>query len=155
MTEESYSNTISGLLRRRDELMGENASLRERMAVIANDIEAIDRVLDGLGYAGELEGRAVRQERIILFYRNEMKEFLIKQLREAEHPLSTRDIAEILCRTENRDARDRRMLNDIVKRLSKGLRVLKSLGMVESTADATGTFIWTLTPKGLGPWRRT
>jgi hypothetical protein len=38
--------TIAGLLKKREELKRENAELRERMAVIANDIEAIDRVLD-------------------------------------------------------------------------------------------------------------
>lgn len=102
MTEESYANTISGLLRRRDELMNENAVLRDRMAVIANDVEAIDRILDGLGHHDDLEGRAVRKERIILFYRNEMREYLIKHLRDAGKPTSTREIAEALCMTENR-----------------------------------------------------
>ena len=46
--------TINGLLRKREELLRENIDLRERMA---NDIEAIDRVLDTFGYQGELVPR--------------------------------------------------------------------------------------------------
>ena len=33
--------------------MRTNAELRERMAVVANDIEAVERVLDSLGHQGE------------------------------------------------------------------------------------------------------
>lgn len=64
---------IHGLLEKREELQRENAELRERMAVLANDIEAIDRVVGTLGYQGELEGRTPRAARIILFYRNELR----------------------------------------------------------------------------------
>lgn len=58
--------TINGLLRKRADLEKQNAECRERMAVIANDIEAIDRVLDAFGYQGPLEGRTPRAARIIL-----------------------------------------------------------------------------------------
>jgi hypothetical protein len=33
---ESYTNTISGLLRKRSELMGEAQALREKMATVGN-----------------------------------------------------------------------------------------------------------------------
>jgi hypothetical protein len=51
-----------------------NAECRERVAIIASDIEApaIDRVLDAFGYQGELEGRTPRAARTILFYRNKV-----------------------------------------------------------------------------------
>ena len=47
-------STISGLLQKREELLRECAELRERVAVISNDVEAIHRVLDTFGYQGEL-----------------------------------------------------------------------------------------------------
>ncbi len=44
------STLINGLLAKRAELSAVNADLRERMAVVANDIEAVERVLHSLGY---------------------------------------------------------------------------------------------------------
>ena len=62
-------HVVSGLLQKRSDLEKENAECRERMALIANDIQAIDRVLNAFGYSGPLEGRTPRAARIILFYR--------------------------------------------------------------------------------------
>ena len=86
--ESDEQHTISGLLRKRVELQRENVECRERMAVIANDIEAIDRVLDTFGYQGELDGRTPRAARIILFYRNELRQFLQRELARAGRPIS-------------------------------------------------------------------
>lgn len=61
---ESNQHVTSGLLTKRQELMDETAALRERIAAIGNDIEAIDRVLDSFGYAGDLKGRSARLARI-------------------------------------------------------------------------------------------
>jgi hypothetical protein len=91
MTDES---TINGLLRKREELQRENAELRERTAIVANDIEAIDRVLDTFGYQGELEGRTARAARIVLFYRNELRQYPLAKLRKADRPRSSRELAE-------------------------------------------------------------
>ena len=54
---EPYRNTISGLIRKRSELMGEAQRLREELAHVGNDIEALDRTLISLGYDGDLEHR--------------------------------------------------------------------------------------------------
>ena len=61
---------INGLLAKRQELSNLNAELRERMAIVANDIEAVERVLDSLGYQGQLVGNTPRAARMVLFYRN-------------------------------------------------------------------------------------
>ena len=137
-------HTISGLLRKREELGRENAELRERMAVICNDIEAIDRVLDAFGYQGQLEGRTPRAARIILFYRNEMRQFIQRELERAERPVSTRELAQILCEAEGKDGADRRLLADVTKRLSKGLRQMRAQGIVASEQDRRGTYVWSL-----------
>ncbi len=55
---EDHSHTISGLLRKRSELMTEAQRLREATAVVSNDIESIERVLAVLGYSGDLKGVA-------------------------------------------------------------------------------------------------
>jgi hypothetical protein len=40
-----YQNTISGLLKRRAELMADARELRERMAVVGNDLAALTGLL--------------------------------------------------------------------------------------------------------------
>jgi hypothetical protein len=135
-------HTISGLLRKRAELERENAECRERMAVIANDIEAIDRVLDAFGYSGPLEGRTPRAARIVLFYRNELRQFLQAELAKAGRPMSTRDLAQIICQSEGKDAGDRRLLADVTRRASKALRQMRRQGIVASDQDRRGTFVW-------------
>jgi hypothetical protein len=89
----TYAYAIAGLLQRRQELQDEAITLRERTATVQTDTEAIDRVLDSLGYQGELENRTARTERIVLFYRNELRTFLLKELRASDRPLSTRELA--------------------------------------------------------------
>ena len=135
-------HTISGLLRKRTELERENAECRERMAVIANDMEAIDRVLDAFGYSGPLEGRTPRAARIVLFYRNELRQFLQAELAKAGRPMSTRDLAQVICQCEGKDAQDRRLLADVTRRASKALRQMRRQGIVASEQDRRGTFVW-------------
>ena len=56
---ETFEHTISGLLTKRADLLGEAETIRNRMAEIKNDISALDRVLTGtLGYTGDLDGSA-------------------------------------------------------------------------------------------------
>jgi hypothetical protein len=140
--ENEDQHTISGLLRKRESLQRENAECRERMAIIANDIEAIDRVLDAFGYQGELEGRTLRAARIILFYRNELRQFLQGELERAGCPMSTRELAQVICQTEGRNSQDRRLLADVTKRASKALREMRRLGIIKSVEDRGRNFVW-------------
>jgi hypothetical protein len=65
----------------RAEMMEEIALTRERLAILSNDIEALDRVLERLGYDGDVK-LTPRVPRITLFYRGELRQFLLGQLRE-------------------------------------------------------------------------
>lgn len=85
---ETFERAIGGLLKRRQELLDESATLRDRMATIALDVQAVDRVLVSMGYRGALEARPARPERLMLFYRGEMRTFIIDALREAGKPLT-------------------------------------------------------------------
>jgi hypothetical protein len=46
----------------------------------------------------------------------------VGELERAGRPMSTRELAEIICQTEGRSPQDRRLLADITKRASKALR---------------------------------
>src|SRR5579863_6595278 len=87
------------------------------MAIIANSIEAIDRVLEAFGFQGELEDKTPRAACVALFYRGELRAFLLGRLREADRPLSSRELAVMVCQTDGKDARDRRMLGDVMRRV--------------------------------------
>lgn len=126
---ETYQHAIGGLLQKRAELMEEIAVTRERLAVLANDVEAMDRVLERLGYDGDVP-LTPRVPRIVLFYRGELRQFLLGQLRE-NGPQTTRQIAERLIQTEGKDARDRRMVSDVVRRIGKALRQMRDCRLVD------------------------
>lgn len=136
--------TINGLLAKRDELMHETQELRERMAIVANDIEALDRVLDAFGYQGELEGRTARAARIVLFYRNELRQYLLAELQKADRPLSSRELAERVCQVEGKDGRDRRLLADVTRRVGCALRKMRAGMAVQGWRDKSGAAVWSI-----------
>lgn len=56
-------NTISGLPKKPADLHGEAERIRDRLAEITNDIDAVDRILGTLGYTGDLDAEMPRQKR--------------------------------------------------------------------------------------------
>jgi len=127
-----YEHTISGLLKKRSELMGEAQSLRAHMAEVANSIDSIDYVLRSLGYQGDLDGMRPRSNRVVYFHRNELRRFLIDELRNADSPITARDLAEKIIGLEGKDSRDRALRNDMVKRVGKSLKLLRQQGVIVS-----------------------
>ena len=123
--------------------MGEISALRERAGQLHNDLEAIDRVLITLGYDGDLSGRQVRQSRLVIFHRNELRQFLIRELRKGE-PLSSRDLAERICGEEGKDIRDVRMVLDVTRRVSKAMRLLQDQRAVRGDKDRMRRYVWRL-----------
>jgi hypothetical protein len=83
-----------------------------------------------------------RVPRVVLFYRGELRQFLRSQLTE-QGPLTSRQMAEALIKTEGKDARDRRMLNDVVKRIGKALRQMQDAKIVTRTpAENQRRYVW-------------
>lgn len=121
--------------------MEEIATTRERLAVLSNDVEALDRVLETLGYDGDVK-LTPRVPRIVLFYRGELRQWLRSRLEEAG-PQTSRQLAVALVQSEGKDARDRRMMNDIVRRMGKALRQMQNVGLVTRSPERVhGEFIW-------------
>ena len=141
---EPYANTISGHLRKRSELMGDAQRLREELAHVGNDVEALDRTLIALGYEGNLKAVQPRGNRIVFFARDELRRFLLDELRKAGAPISSRDLAEKIITLDGKDARDRRLRNDMVKRVGKSLKLLRSQRLAMSGRDEAGRFAWRL-----------
>ena len=116
---ETYEHAINGLLQKRREIMGEMAVTRERLGVLANDVEAIDRVLERLGHRGMLEA-APQLPRHVIFYRGQLRQWLLTQLRE-HGPATSRALADRLAQFNESDSRDKRLMDDLVSRVGKAL----------------------------------
>jgi PHD/YefM family antitoxin component YafN of YafNO toxin-antitoxin module len=142
-TTETYEHTINGLLQKRAEMMEEIAVTRERLAVLSNDVEALDRVLERLGYDGDVK-LTPRVPRIVLFYRGELRQFLLGQLRE-HGPATARALAERLVQIERKDTRDRRMMVDVTRRIGRALRQMRGAGLIAGTkTKSMGEYQWTV-----------
>jgi outer membrane translocation and assembly module TamA len=137
-----YSHTANGLLTKRADLYNEAERIRDRLAEIKNDISAVDRVLGTLGYTGELDAAMPRQKREVIFGRGELSKAIYVELRHAVAPLSSREIAQDIVAMRGEDARDRKYISDLTRRVSKALRVMKQEGRVRSMADAKGNLSW-------------
>jgi len=121
--------------------MQEMAAVHERLGVLTNDVEAIDHVLTRLGHTEKLDV-TTKVPRIVLFYRGQLQQFLLTQLRE-NGPATTRDLCERLVQLENKDKRDQRMMADIVSRVGKALRRMHQSGLIVGTkAKTMGQYLW-------------
>lgn len=139
---ETYEHTINGLLQKRREIMREMAEVRERLGAMANDIEAIDRVLGTLGCDTTGEEQPQRPQHIV-FYRGQLRYWLLDQLRE-NGPATTHQLAARLLQFQKRDLNDRRLMADVVHRVGKGLQNMQTARMVVSTQK---------TKRGENTWR--
>jgi len=139
-----YQNTMSGLLNKRAELLGEAQLLREKLAAARNSIEAIDRVLEALGYKDTLEGMRPQGTRLLIFDRNELRRFLIDELRRDPRPITSREIAGRIIVLDGKDMLDKKLLNDMVDRVGKAFRLLRRQGVVNGSLDKANLMHWSL-----------
>ncbi len=138
----TYEHTISGLLTKRADLFHEAERIRDRMAAIKNDIAALDRVLGTLGYTGDLNKEMPRQKHDRLFGQGELTRAILDVLRDATKPMATRDIARVILAVNEQDARDRRLLTEVTRRVSKALRVQCERGHIQRVVDKAKRAVW-------------
>ncbi|WP_439572772.1 hypothetical protein [Phreatobacter sp.] len=141
---ETYEHTISGLLAKRVDLYHEAERIRDRLAEIRNDLSALDRVLHTLGYAGNLDTDMPRQKHERIFGQGELTRAVLDALRDAPEPMASRDIAREVIAVNEQDARDRRLLTEVTRRVSKVLRIQSQAGRVRKIIDATSRTTWAI-----------
>lgn len=139
---DTFEHTVNGLLTKRADLFNEAERLRDRMAEIKNDIGAIDRVLQSLGYEGDLDAKMPRQKRQVLFGPGELTRAILDELRDAPEPLSSREIAQAIVALNGQDARDRKLLGELTKRVSKALRVLSRDSLIKRRQGPRRYMLW-------------
>lgn len=141
---ETYEHTVSGLLAKRADLFNEAERIRDRLAAIKNDVAAIDRVLGTLGYTGDLDAQMPRQKRDVIFGRGELRRAILSELRGADGPISSREIAQSIVAVSGQDARDRKFVSELTKRVSKALRQCREDNAVRSSVDPKGNVLWAI-----------
>jgi hypothetical protein len=146
---ETFEHTINGLLTKRADLFNEAIRIRDRLAEIKNDIGALDRVLGTLGYTGDLDAEMPRQKREVLFGRGELTRSILDELRGASRPLGSREIAQAIVALSGQDARDRKLISDLTKRVSKALRVLNSEALIHRKTATDQRVVWEISAKPL------
>lgn len=99
--------TYKNVLNKRIELFSEAELIMERLAEIKNDIQAIDKTLRIMGYDGELDAVMPRQRRHVIFGQGELLDSLILELRHADRPLKSRELAQNVLASSGNDIRDR------------------------------------------------
>jgi len=139
-----YDHTISGLLHKRVKLFHEAEGLRDRIAEIKNDIDAMDRTLTVLGYDGDLDAAMPRQKRQVVFGRGELTKAVLSVLRRSKTPMTAREIAQELISQSGFDARDRKYITQMSARVAKACRQYPQKGMVKKATDAHGNVVWSV-----------
>lgn len=140
-SDDGFANTISGLLRKRGDLLTEAERLRDRIAEIKNDLSAIDRTLGALGYRGDLDAQMPRQRRQAIFGQGELTSALMRELRDADGPMTSRELARSVLTLKGDDIRDRKLLTEVTRRVSKALRIQREKGRVRSSTDPLGNLM--------------
>jgi hypothetical protein len=142
---ESYDQTVTALLTKRSDLFAEATKLRDRIAEIKNDVAALDRVLGTLGYEGDLDAAMPRQKREVLFGRGELTRGILDTLRDATAPMPSREVAQSVLSLTGHDARDRKLMTEHTRRVSKALRALKADRAVRGSIDKRSNHVWSST----------
>lgn len=140
---ETFEHTISGLLTKRADLLGEAESIRDRLAAIKNDIYALDRTLSVLNYEGDLDAQMPRAKRHVIFGRGELTKQVFAVLRRATSPMTSREIAQEIVSDSGLDARDRKFVSDLTKRVGKACRQTKGDVIIKAN-DARGNVVWSI-----------
>lgn len=140
---DTFEHTISGLLTKRADMYLEASEARARLAEIRNDIEALDRTLRAVGFKGDLDARMPRAKREVVFGRGELTRAILGELRDADGPLGSREIAQGIVELQGYDAKDRNYVTQLTRRVSKALRILKNEGVVQSVPSRRGgNLLW-------------
>jgi len=138
-----YEHTVSGLLHKRVDLFHEAESIRDRLAAIKNDIDALDRTLGVLGYEGDLDAAMPRQKRHVIFGKGELTKQVLTILRRSDKPMTSRQIAQEVVSDSGMDARDRKYVSDLTKRVGKACRQYPE-GTIHKSTDSHGNVVWAI-----------
>ena len=142
-----YDLTLSGLLRKRAEMAGQVEALQAQLGALIADLSHVDATIrvfrPDIDLADLPEKLAPAP---FTGFRGEIQRFLLDELRKANAPLSTFDLAERIMAKRGIDASDRVLRNLINRRTGYGLAKLRKAGKVRSHCEhRSAPLNWELT----------
>ena len=142
-----YDLTLSGLLRKRAEMAGEAAALKDQLGARLSDLDALDRVIRIFKPDIDLADLPARPAPPALSgTRGEFQRFLLGQLRKSEAPLTTHELAAATMRERGLDASDRVIFKLIAHRCGHSLAKMRKAGKVVSRRVGSGALLeWEVT----------
>lgn len=132
------------MLKKRRDLLGETDRLRKALTNVLEDTRALDRTLRALGHKGDLKRMTPAGTRTVVFHRDELRRYLIEQLRRSDVSLDARELAERTMRNEGQDPAVRELRNRMMKRVGQCLRLLRKQNVAKSDYNEHGYFVWSL-----------
>ena len=121
---------IQGLLKRRSELMGDVAHLESQIVEIKGDIGHIDGSLRAFGYTDKEKKIIPRQRPAAGIFRpKELPRLLSAQLRAANQPLTSFDIAKAICKDKGWDIPNDLFLDALAQKIRRVLDKMNIKGM--------------------------
>lgn len=136
--EDSYQLTISGLLRKRQELTGEIATLQDRLTFTVAALDHLDATIRLLDPDADLDAPDMRPPPMFTGVRGELTRFILDLLRKADGPMLTMDVAKAVLETRGGNPSDRRALSEIAKKVGHALLKAKRRGSVLSAPVRPG-----------------
>lgn len=130
-----YDLTVQGLIRKRAELAGQVEALHMQLASLMASLNALDtsiRVFKPMVELDDLPSRV--PPAAMTAHRGEFQRFLLDQLRKAERPLSTLELAAAVMEKRFLDPTDKIVASLIARRTGYALCKLRRNGVVTSRA---------------------
>ena len=120
-----YSVTINGLMTRRSLL------LSDKPDTLASDIAAIDYVLKLCGFNEDPQQYMPKLRKRGIFRKGEKRKLIIQVLKDADRPLSSREICLMVLNDKDFDMSDRRRLNQTTAGIYNFLKRESEVGRVD------------------------
>jgi hypothetical protein len=128
-----YDLTVQGLIRKRAEMAGQVTALQAQLGALIAAMSHIDASIRVFKPEIELDDLPERLAPApFTGFRGEIQRFLLDELRTANHPLSTFDLAERVMVKRGLDPTDRITFTLIARRTGYGLSKMRTAGKVRS-----------------------
>lgn len=160
-TDDGYTQTRYGLIRRRAHLVAEIETLHREVSRLTADLRAIEGAIKVL--EPEIEVDDLPQRRVpprYAAFRGEMARFFLTALRTRPDGMTTRELTDAIMEARYLDTKDASAVALIQRRTGGSLKKLRDKGFVRSEKAAdTGLLRWWLVDGDVmaasaGAWRR-
>ena len=137
---------LSGLIRKRQEVMEAMELAQTQLRQLVLDLDALDGVIRM--FSPEIDLAVVRvrpRPKRHIAFRGEVSRLILTLLRDAPEPLPTREVVRRVMETRELNQADRALYDSVRDRVGASLRGMRSRGRIASSGDRETGVRWGLT----------